>query len=67
MYCCPAFLLTACIVTADQSVESNPKDPRAQDIVDRIRSLDLEPRQTTDVGEYRPQAAKFLTARDLPQ
>jgi general secretion pathway protein D len=45
-----AFLLTACIVTADQSVEGNPKDPRAQDIVDRIRSLDLEPRQTTDVG-----------------
>src|ERR1700756_3904639 len=45
-----AFLLTACIVTADQSVEGNPKDPRAQDIVDRIRSMDLEPRQTTDVG-----------------
>jgi general secretion pathway protein D len=43
-----AFLLTACIVTADQSVEGNPKDPRAQDIVDRIRSLDLLPRQTAD-------------------
>ncbi len=44
------FLLTACILTADQSVESNPKDPRAQDIVDRIRSMDLQPRQTTDAG-----------------
>jgi general secretion pathway protein D len=43
-------LLTACIVTADQSIESNPKDPRAQDISDRIRSLDLLPRQTTDAG-----------------
>src|SRR4051812_3189789 len=43
-------LLTACIVTADQSVESNPKEPRAQDISDRIRSLDLLPRQTTDTG-----------------
>ncbi|MDB5578052.1 MAG: ral secretion pathway protein, partial [Bradyrhizobium sp.] len=44
------FLLTACILTADQSVEGNPKDPRAQDIADRIRSLDLSPRQTTEVG-----------------
>src|SRR4051794_35859195 len=43
-------LLTACIVTADQSVESNPKDPRAQDIADRIRSIDLLPRQTSDAG-----------------
>jgi general secretion pathway protein D len=45
-----SILLTACIVTADQSIESNPKDPRAQDIVDRIRSIDLLPRQTTDTG-----------------
>jgi general secretion pathway protein D len=45
-----SILLTACIVTADQSVESNPKDPRAQDIVDRIRSIDLLPRQTADTG-----------------
>jgi general secretion pathway protein D len=44
-----AFLLTACILTADQSIEGNPKDPRAQDIADRIRSLDLQPRQATDV------------------
>jgi general secretion pathway protein D len=43
-------LLTACIVTADQSVESNPKDPRAQDIADRIRSIDLLPRQAADTG-----------------
>jgi general secretion pathway protein D len=45
-----SILLTACIVTADQSIESNPKDPRAQDIADKIRSLDLLPRQTTDAG-----------------
>ena len=45
-----SILLSACIVTADQSVESNPKDPRAQDISDRIRSLDLLPRQTADTG-----------------
>ena len=43
------FLLTACILTADQSIEGNPKDPRAQDIADKIRSLDLLPRQTADV------------------
>src|SRR5437763_2942570 len=43
-------LLSACIVTADQSIESDPKDPRAQDIADKIRSLDLLPRQTTDTG-----------------
>jgi general secretion pathway protein D len=48
-------LLTACIVTADQSVESNPKDPRAPDVVDRIRSLDLLPRQSAEVG---PSALK---------
>ena len=45
-----SFLLTACILTADQSVEGNPKDPRAQDIVDRVRSIDLAPRQTADAG-----------------
>src|SRR4051794_27911496 len=45
-----AFLLGACIVTADQSVESDPKDPRAQDIADKIRSLDLQPRQPADAG-----------------
>ncbi|MET4069916.1 general secretion pathway protein D [Bradyrhizobium sp. S3.2.6] len=45
-----AFLLTACIVTADQSVEADPKDPRAQDLVDKIRGLDLQPRQPADAG-----------------
>ena len=44
------FLLTGCILTADQSIEGNPKDPRAQDIVDQVRSIDLLPRQTADVG-----------------
>jgi general secretion pathway protein D len=45
-----AFALTACIVTADQSVEGNPKDPRAQDIADKIKSIDLLPRQTAETG-----------------
>jgi general secretion pathway protein D len=45
-----AFALTACIVTADQSVERNPKDPRAQDIAEKINSLDIQPRQVTDAG-----------------
>jgi general secretion pathway protein D len=45
-----SFVLSACILTADQSVEGNPKDPRPQDIVDRIRSLDLQPRQAGDVS-----------------
>lgn len=54
-----SFLLTGCIVTADQSIEADPKDPRPQDIADKIRSLDLLPRQTADVGAtgVRPQAA----------
>jgi len=45
-----AFALSACIVTADQSIEGNPKDPRAQDIADKMRSIDLLPRQTTETG-----------------
>jgi general secretion pathway protein D len=45
----PAVLQSACVVTADQSIESNPNDPRAQDIADKIRSLDLLPRQTAEV------------------
>ncbi len=45
-----AFSLTACIVTADQSIEGNPNDPRAQDVADRIRSIDLSPRQTAETG-----------------
>ncbi|HEX9208889.1 MAG TPA: type II secretion system secretin GspD [Bradyrhizobium sp.] len=48
--CSSAFLLTACIVTADQSVEADPKDPRAQDLIDKIRGLDLQPRQPADAG-----------------
>ncbi|MFB6420272.1 MULTISPECIES: type II secretion system secretin GspD [Bradyrhizobium] len=45
-----AFVLGACIVTADQSIEADPKDPRAQDIADKVRSLDLQPRQPADAG-----------------
>jgi general secretion pathway protein D len=54
-----AFALTACIVTADQSIEGNPKDPRAQDIADKVRSIDLLPRQTadTETGGLKQQSA----------
>ena len=45
-----AFLLSACIVTADQSVEADPRDPRAQDLVDKIRGIDIRPRQPADAG-----------------
>ena len=45
-----SFLLTDCILTADQSIEGNPRDPRAQDVADRVRSIDLLPRQTTEVA-----------------
>jgi len=67
-----SILLTACIVTADQSVESNPKDPRGQDIVDKVRSLDLLPRQTTDAGATAlkrgsdKQAAIYLSDGTTP-
>ena len=68
-----AFLLTACVLTADQSIEGNPKDPRAQDIADKIRSLDLSPRQTTEVGSsgIRQQGASrpaiYLADGSRPQ
>src|SRR4051794_40886670 len=48
--CSSAFLLAACIVTADQSIEADPKDPRAQALADKVRSLDLQPRQPADTG-----------------
>src|ERR1700712_1967234 len=68
-----AFALTACIVTADQSVESNPKDPRARDIADKIGSIDLLPRQTacTEAGGLRQQSASrpaiYLSDGSTPQ
>jgi general secretion pathway protein D len=68
-----AFLLTACILTADQSIEGNPKDPRPQDIADKIRSIDLLPRQTTDAGNSgisQPNASRpaiYLSDGTRPQ
>jgi general secretion pathway protein D len=68
-----AFLLTACILTADQSIEGNPKDPRPQDIADKIRSMDLLPRQTADVGNSgiaQPNASRpaiYLSDGTRPQ
>lgn len=68
-----AFLLGACIVTADQSIEADPKDPRAQDIADKIRSLDLQPRQPADAGSggiaqaRSSQPAIYLSDAAAPQ
>src|SRR3954466_298744 len=68
-----AFLLTACIVTADQSVEADPNDPRARDITDRIRSLDLQPRQAAEEGASgigQPKSSKpaiYLSDGATPQ
>lgn len=70
---CSCLLLTACIVTADQSVEGDPKDPRARSIAERIQSLDLFPKQTREAGntalkqtaEARP--AIYLSGGKTPQ
>lgn len=68
-----AFLLSACIVTADQSVEADPKDPRAQDLVDKIRGIDLQPRQPADAGSSgisQPKSSKpaiYLSDGATPQ
>ncbi len=68
-----AFALSACIVTADQSVENNPKDPRAQDVGERIQSIDLLPRQTADseaTGLRQPSASRpaiYLSDGSTPQ
>ncbi len=68
-----AFLLTACIVTADQSIEGNPNDPRARDIADKIQSIDLQPRQPADagsggIGQAKPsRPAIYLSDGATPQ
>ncbi len=68
-----AFALTACIVTADQSIETNPKDPRAQGVDERIQSIDLLPRQTADseaTGLRQPNASRpaiYLSDGSTPQ
>jgi general secretion pathway protein D len=67
------FLLTACILTANQSIEGDPKDPRAQDIADKVRSIDLLPRQTTDAGstavaqQSSSRPAIYLSDGSTPQ
>lgn len=60
-------------MTADQSIEADPKDPRAQDLADKIRSIDLLPRQTTDTGATglkQPNASRpaiYLSDGTTPQ
>lgn len=66
-------LLAACIVTADQSVEGDPKDPRARDVAEKLQSLDLAPRQTREMpnGALRQQTASrpaiYLSDGAVPQ
>ena len=68
-----AFALSACIVTADQSIEANPKDPRAQDLVQKIQSIDLLPRQTADTDatglkqQNASRPAIYLSDGSTPQ
>ena len=68
-----AFALSACVVTADQSIEANPKDPRAQDLVQKIQSIDLLPRQTTDADatglkqQNASRPAIYLSDGSTPQ
>lgn len=66
MACGIGLLMSACMLTADQSSESDPKDPRAQDVTERIRGIDLSARSVqadrsstmNPVG--RSQAAIYL-------
>jgi general secretion pathway protein D len=68
-----AFALSACIVTADQSIEANPKDPRAQDLVQKIQSIDLLPRQPADTDatglkqQNASRPAIYLSDGSTPQ
>jgi general secretion pathway protein D len=67
------FLLTACILTANQSIEGDPKDPRVQDIADKVRSIDLLPRETADAGstavaqQSSSRPAIYLSDGSTPQ
>jgi general secretion pathway protein D len=54
---------------ADQSIESNPNDARAQDTLDKIRNIDLTPRATRPDevgprGASRPSRAAIFTSDD---
>jgi general secretion pathway protein D len=54
-------------LTADQSIEGNPTDPRAPSVTDRIKGLDLSPRATRadEIGALGsvqpPRAAIYLS------
>ena len=62
------FLLTACILTADQSIEGNPNDPRAQDHRRQVRVARFAAAPDHRCRKHRHRAAaEFLAARDLSQ
>jgi general secretion pathway protein D len=56
--CATGILLTACIVTADQNIEKDRKDPRPPDLLDSIRAIDLSPRATNGGGVDAPNAVR---------
>lgn len=68
-----AFLLTACIVTADRNIEADARDPRARDVTEKIQSLDLQPRQPADAGSSgiaQPKSSRpaiYLADGSTPQ
>lgn len=65
--CVAGLWLASCILTSDQSIESDPGDPRAQDVVDRIKGLDLSPRAPRNeangsIGAPRAAVPEIYTA-----
>ena len=61
--CFVSLSLTSCIVTTDPSVESNPRDPRPQDIVDKVRAIDLFPRDIRNSPTIAPNAPRSAQER----
>jgi general secretion pathway protein D len=51
LMCLTSLFLSACIFTGDQSIEADPRDKRPQDVIDRIRAIDLQPRAPQNVND----------------
>lgn len=64
-------LLSACLLSADQSIESTPNDPRAQSVTERIRGIDLSPRGVQEApssygGPGQPSRPQIFTSQGVP-
>lgn len=70
--CLAGCALSACILTSDQAIESDPRDKRPQDVIDHIRAIDLQARATPDpsegvTGSARPaRAAVYIGDTTAP-